>query len=126
MTALALLLDALATYRLARLVTADGIADGPRDAVVRAAYEIAGRAEEARQTEPDVAAGERAAWSNYAMDDDDPPKLAELITCRWCAGMWLAAAVVAMRRMAPRAWSPVAAVLAFSAAAALLARLEDD
>jgi hypothetical protein len=107
-------------------VTADGIADRPRDVVIRVAYEGAGRAEKARHVEPDVAAGERAAWSNYAMSDPDPPKLAELITCRWCASVWLAAGVVAMRRMAPRAWHPMSTVLAFSAAAALLARLEDD
>jgi hypothetical protein len=52
----------------------------------------------------------------------DPPKLATLVTCRWCAGMWIAAGVT----LAPRAWDPVARGLALSAGAVLLARLESD
>lgn len=53
------------------------------------------------------------------------PKAAELITCRWCAGMWVSLGVVAARRLAPRLWDPLARALAFSAGAALLAALED-
>ena len=56
----------------------------------------------------------------------DPPKLARLITCRWCAGVWIAGAVVAARTIAPRGWDPVAKGLALSAGAALLARFEDE
>jgi hypothetical protein len=55
----------------------------------------------------------------------DPPRLATLITCRWCAGMWIAAGVTAARLARPGAWDPVARGLALSASAVLLARLED-
>jgi hypothetical protein len=58
--------------------------------------------------------------------EDDPPRLATLVTCRWCAGIWIAAGVGLARSVAPRAWSPVARALALSAGAVLLARLEDD
>lgn len=112
----ALVVDALAAYRLTRLVTADTITEGPRDAVVRWAYERAGLL--------DVAA-DGASWSEVAMADDDAPKLATLVTCRWCTGVYVAVAVVAARRLAPRAWAPVADMLAVSSAAALVAGLED-
>lgn len=129
---IALVLDALAAYRLTRLATADTILDGPRAAVVRLAYE--------RQDWPDGQGSgapatvwqeqlERVAnaggWSEYAMDDPDAPKLATLVTCRWCAGMWVSLGVVAARRLFPRTWPPLAKALAFSAGAALLAGLED-
>ena len=47
----------------------------------------------------------------------EPPKLARLITCRWCAGVWIAAGVVGARSLAPRAWTPVARALALYDAA---------
>lgn len=117
---LALVLDALAAYRLTRLVTADVLADGPRETWVEAAYTAEGRAEEVR------ADAEATSWSEVAQaEGHGAPKLATLVTCRWCAGFWISAGVVAARRAAPRAWDPLARVLAFSAGAALLARLED-
>lgn len=117
---IALVLDALAAYRLTRLATTDTILDGPRDALVRGAYARAGRADDGPSM-PDVP----GAWSGWAMDDDRAPKLATLVTCRWCAGAWIGLAVVAARRLFPRAWPPLAKALAFSAGAALLASLED-
>jgi len=116
-----LAIDALAAYRLTRLVTADTIAAPIRDRWVEAAYVAQGRAEQHRP-HPELP----NAWSEEAMADDDPPKLAELVVCRWCAGMWVSLGVVAARRLAPRAWGPLATALALSAGAALLARLEDD
>jgi hypothetical protein len=56
---------------------------------------------------------------------DHPPRLATLVTCRWCAGVWIAGGVAAARRCAPTAWDPVARGLALAAAAVLLAGLED-
>lgn len=109
------LADALSAYRLTRLVTADTILDGPRDAVVRWSYRDVKSFWDPKIITP----------TEFAMEDDDPPKLATLITCRWCAGTWVSLFVVAARRYAPRIWDPLAQALAMSAGAALLARLED-
>ncbi len=107
-----LLLDFLAAFRLTRLITADSILDGPRDALVKMAY---GNSDEANDGE----------WADFAMADPQAPPLAVLVTCRWCMGWWCALAVVIARRRFPRAWAPIAEALAFSAGAALLAGLED-
>lgn len=115
-----LLLDALAAYRLTRLITADAILDGPRDAVVAWAY--GDRRENGDEPSMPEVPG---AWSGYAMDDDRAPKLATLVTCRWCSSVYIGFAVVAARRLFPRAWTPIAEALALSAGAALLAGLED-
>lgn len=40
-----------------------------------------------------------------------------LISCPYCTSVWAAAGVVAMRRVIPRAWSPVAELLAIAAVA---------
>lgn len=114
-----LVVDAIATYRLTRLVTADTITEPARDSIIEASYVVAGRAERARE---EVAV---VGWSEYAMHDDDAPKLATLVVCRWCASIWLGAGVVVVRRYMPRAWQKVAATLVFSAVAALAAGLED-
>lgn len=113
---LTLAIDALATYRLTRLATADVISEPLRRSVVDRALGPEGRA----------AAGDGDTAVEVVDDLDDPPKLARLVTCRWCAGVWIAAGVVAARRLAPRAWEPVAEGLALSAAAVLLAGAEDD
>lgn len=125
------LADALSAYRLTRLVTADTILRGWRDGVVRRTY-ITDRRYSARVLKEQLAAelgiddlSRPGAWSELAMADDNAPKLATLITCRWCAGTWVSLFVVAARRYAPRLWDPLAQALAMSAGAALLARLED-
>lgn len=41
--------------------------------------------------------------------------LGEVVDCGYCNSIWLAAGVVAARRYAPRVWDPVARLLAFSA-----------
>ncbi len=111
-----LLFDALSAYRLTRLITADTILDGPRDALVRWAYERQGN------LTPGFVP---PSWSDFAMDDERAPKLATLATCRWCSGPYVAAAVVIARRRFPRQWAPIAEALALSAGAALIAGLED-
>ena len=111
-----LLIDAFAGYRLTKLVTSDVITAGIRDRFIAHAY--------ARARRPDIPA-EGETWTDQAMEDADAPKQATLFTCRWCAGMWIAFGVVAARRVAPRLWEPMADALAISAAAALLANLED-
>lgn len=109
-----LAIDGLAAYRLTRLATADVISEPWRRSVVDRLVE----------TGPEPAApGETAQEVVDAMVE--PPRLARLLTCRWCAGMWIAAGVVGARAAAPRAWEPVARTLALSAAATLIARVED-
>lgn len=109
----ALAVDALATYRLTRLATADVISEPARMAVVRRAGATPAPGQE-ELTAQEVVEGLA-----------DPPKLATLVTCRWCAGMWIAAGVATARRLAPNTWEPVGRALALSAAAVLLARFED-
>lgn len=111
-----LIVDAVAVYRLARLVTADDLTEDLRDALVLAAYRWRGL--DLPNGYTDQTPAERA------MQDPAAPKLATLITCRWCAGMWLALGVVFVARRF-RWWPAMADALACSAAAALLARLEE-
>lgn len=48
----------------------------------------------------------------------------ELAVCPWCLSVWLAAGVVVARLVTPRAWTPAARVLAFSAVTGLLSSRE--
>jgi hypothetical protein len=120
MSALTLAVDAVAAYRLTRLVTADEITEEPREAIVRSSFRSCGIDVEFvdEETAVDVVAA-------YRNEHGPPPKLATLVTCRWCAGVWIGFGVVVARRIVPRLWSPVADALALSAAAALLAGLEE-
>lgn len=135
-----LLLDAVAVYRLTRLATADTLTQPLRERVIQWAYvaqaptpEMRRRLDEARAEKcldgyPWGLQGS-GLWDAAVQVDhsvDRPvPKLADLVTCRWCASVWLALFAVAARRLAPRLWEPLAKALAFSAAAALLAGLEE-
>ena len=110
---LELLVDSLATYRLTRLATADVISEPVRMALLRKTG-----------AEPPAGADDPTA-QDIVESLDDPPRLATLITCRWCAGVWIAAGVMAARATMPRVWQPVSRGLALSAAAVLLSRLED-
>lgn len=129
MTSLSLVLGALATYRLVLLVIADALTEPPREAVIKRAY-----AKQARRmgTTLDELAGPSAVaqadnthdgWKKIVADDDHPPKLAYLITCPWCSGVYVAGPVAAAALWAPEAsWFQFpAALLAFSAAAGFLA-----
>lgn len=117
----ALVLDAIAAYRLTRLATADTITEEARATWIVMAYKRAGLEQHAWQL---LATHPYSTWTERATDDPDAPKLATLVTCRWCAGWWISVAVVVMRRRWPRLWQPIAEVAACSAAAALLARME--
>lgn len=55
-----------------------------------------------------------------ALDRWGHRKAVELLTCPYCASVWLALAVVAARAALPRPWGAAARVLAFSAVAGLL------
>lgn len=80
-----LAVDALAAFRLTRLVTSDKITAPVRDRVP-----------------PVTFAG-------------------QLVRCQWCAGIWVAFAVVAARRLVPRAWAPVGDALAIAAVVGIVA-----
>ena len=110
---LTLLVDVLAAYRLTRFVTADVLSEPARRAVVRRSNP------EGAADDPDLSAQEVVEQLK------EPPRLATLVTCRWCAGVWVAAGVTVARVAMPRAWTPIAHGLALSAGAALLARYED-
>lgn len=116
---LRLAVDALAVYRLTKLATSDVIMQPFRDRVIETAYTSAGRAEEVKEE-----IKQEGDWQDVVVAEDPvPPKLAYLFTCRWCAGIWISFAVLAVRRT--RWWPSVADALAYSSAAALLARFED-
>lgn len=111
-----LIIDALATHRLTRLVTADTITRPWRARVIRYAYD--------RDTRPSGITPELATpsfWDELPHNDDDAPKLAAFIVCPWCTGFWIAIGVALARRYASRLWEPIARTLALSSAAALLA-----
>jgi hypothetical protein len=112
-SALDLTVDALATYRLTRLATKDVISEPARRAVVDRLADTDQRPED--ETAQEIVDGL-----------DRPPSAARLITCRWCAGIWIAGGVVVARAAAPRLWGPVARGLALSSAAVLIARAESD
>jgi hypothetical protein len=110
---LTLLVDVLATYRLTRLVTADVISEPARRVVLKKVGAEAPAGSDDPSAQQIVESMKR------------PPRLATLVTCRWCAGIWIAAGVTIARSFAPRAWTPIARGLALSSGAVLLARLED-
>lgn len=115
MTADELVVDALAAFRLTRLITKDRAARSVRESWIEAAYLDA---EAAPKGSDRFGPGE---WTAWAVDDEDVPALAEFVICPWCVGLWLAAGVAVARAVAPRAWGPLARVLAFNAATGLLA-----
>lgn len=88
-----LVVDALAVYRLARLVTRDSVPlfARPRDAIA-------------------------ARWDGRA--------LGELVSCPWCASVYIAAGVLAARLLVPVPWSLIAVPLAWSAVAGFLSSRE--
>lgn len=117
MNPLELTLDLLATYRLTRLATADIISEPARRTIVA---RLLRSGQDNGPPAVDLTAQEMIDAA------DRPPKLGRLITCRWCAGMWIAGGVVLARAVAPKVWDPVAKGLALSAGAALLAGFEDS
>lgn len=117
-------IDGLAVYRATRIITADVITSDLRDRFVHAVYVNAGQ--EGRVVANEGVTASEVEWANVAQDDPVAPKLATLVTCRWCTGFYVAVGAVVVSRVAPRVWRPAARALALSAAAALVARLETD
>ena len=97
-----LTLDALAVFRLTRLIIADRITAPVRDRL----------------------AGSRVGTTR-AMGGDRVlvaarPRLAQFLACPWCVSPYVAAAVTACQALAPSVWIYPAAILAFSAVAGLI------
>lgn len=114
-----LLYDALAAYRITRLISADTITQPLRVRVIRFAYEHRdGSVGAVFENAPDD------EWDERPGNDPDAPKLATLVTCRYCVGVWVAAGVTLARWWFPRQWEPVARGLACAGAAVLIAGLE--
>lgn len=105
-----LTVDALAAARLTRLVTRDVITSRIRGAVIVESYTWS-RGSYPPPTLRHLGSSEP---EDYVEVDPDPPGLAYLVTCPWCAGFYVTLAVLAARRFAPRLWSPIATALAVS------------
>ena len=101
----ALAIDALAVARLTRLVTRDRLTRRVRKAAIHAAYS---RGDVTMVPDWDV------LGPSAVLDDPEAPDLAYLLSCDWCASMYVAVVVLALRRFAPGAWDPIARVLAAS------------
>lgn len=87
---LSLVVDALASYRLTRLVVEDDF--------------------------PPVKAAREEFLGAY--DEDDWP--AKLVTCPWCAGFWIAVMVVFLRWIFGDRITPLFKALAFSAVTGII------
>lgn len=108
-------LNALATYRITRLITTDDITRPLREKVIRHAY-----GDEIRKKSNEVL-GSPGAWQEFdgltelAANDETVPNLAKLILCPHCTGVYAALAVWLGATLAPRVWKPLGTVLALSA-----------
>lgn len=120
------LLDALAVYRLTRLAVEDGITQPVRDRIIEAAYTARGDAEEQRAAFAATIAGPGDAefmfsegdWQEIAESDPDPPKLAQLVVCPFCASVWVALGLVYVVRRR-RFWPAMRDALALAGVVAL-------
>jgi hypothetical protein len=66
------------------------------------------------------------AWRRHGTMQGDEPYVVELLECPWCMGVYVAGFVFVARRVAPRAWTPLARVLALSATTGLLTKAASD
>lgn len=114
MSARHLAVDTLAAARLTRLVTTDTITAPLREKLIRWAY----------RSQPEMAPswGGIHPWAELArVDDGDPPWPAKLVTCDWCAGVWVGFGVAVARLIAPGPWALIARGLAIAQASAIVA-----
>lgn len=121
-TPLALLIVALAAYRITRIITTDSISEPARERIYRWAW-----------VEPDevlayAVAQERWAGESlpFQTDADDPPPplprrgglrtwLNQLVQCAWCMGVWVSAGTYAVWRW--WTWEPVHVLIVMLAVA---------
>lgn len=128
-----LIVDALAAYRVTRLVTRDTITKRLREHVLAIIY--SGRPVPRQQITVQRAGypretigGEEIEFDSLAdrveWERDDAPRLAVLLLCPWCVGVWVGFGVMVLRRVMPRVWAPIAEGLALGACAALVEKGE--
>lgn len=130
----ALIVDALAVFRLTRLITEDKVTEKARDRFLRR-FPATGGIISTDDGWTFQARGERTVAVDQlgltvdvtggVISDTDAIVLAGhplgyLATCAWCVSPYIAVAVVCARRWAPAAWNPVAKVLAASAVAGII------
>lgn len=112
-------IEALCVYRITRLVVEDYLFQVQREAIIRFAYQRKGHS-----TGAHVPPG---GWIRQLEDDDAPPHLAYLITCPWCASMYVAAVVAGLGAIFVTDWGvaiTVAAAFAVSAVCGLIATFD--
>lgn len=63
-------------------------------------------------------------WRDGILHNPDAGPLAELLSCPWCLGIHVAAAVTAARLVAPRWWGPVSRALAIASVVGLISERE--
>lgn len=122
-----LLIDGLCVFRLFWLWRHDTLTERPRNLAIRLAYRTRYRKREQFATlmsrmRHHVGAdfSRMDAWEHVVEADDNPPKLAYLLTCSWCFPLWIAAGVGVLR--ANVAWWPtVSLTIATAAIASLVA-----
>jgi hypothetical protein len=117
-SAVVLIVFALAVARVTRLINEDVLLDGPRERVVSWAW--------ARRygSEPTLEASPRPLWSLVRLNGGVEPKLAYLITCPWCASIYVGAVAAPLWYwLGTNPWVLVpAAALAFSYVTGFLAQ----
>jgi hypothetical protein len=96
-----LTIDALAVYRLTRLVTTDTLTSPLRMRLLAAGRDKMGNSRP----------GPLRAYARNLFD---------LVTCAWCSSMWIAGTVVLLTVYVPSYWKYAAYVLALSAVAGFL------
>lgn len=121
MTPEELAVDVFAVHRLTRLVTMDTLTEAPRRAVVAASFRRAGLELDVQDESGETVA---EAVGRATFEGVKIPKAATLVTCRWCASVWIVAGVLVARQVAPRAWSRAAEGLAIASASVLVAAVE--
>jgi len=128
-----LAVDALATARITRLVTQDTITEPLRKRAVGFILDRSSPGWHPTWTQLLHGLPARGgAPSQRPMDVDnvldefeelvgrDSPKLATLLSCPWCVGVYVAFGVLAARRVAPRAWHQLAQGLALAQLAGVI------
>lgn len=125
-----LIVYALAVFRASQLVTHDYLFARTRDKLIRLGYRIGRRdlaeTERRAQEHGGIITTKPGAWAEVVELDDAPPKAAYIWTCPWCASIWVAAGAEWARLTQPLWAGRIAAVLAASAVAALIARYAND
>lgn len=125
MTLAALLVYALAVARVTRLINEDVLLDGPRDRLVSWAWarRYGGHLVNAR-AEDGSPLGQLPMWRAAQANGAVEPKLAYLITCPWCASIYVGAVAAPLWYwLGSSPWLLVpAAALAFSYVTGYLAQ----